>query len=111
MIRIRALLALALSAGAAAITQAQPANDNCANAIPIVPTTAGIMVSGTTLGAATDGATSCGASTSPDVWYTFTLDQARYVQATLQCRGLVGHGDLDPLGLPRHRGQLRGVQR
>ena len=68
------------------MAQAQPANDNCANAIPIVPTTTGVMVSGTTTGATTDGATNCGSSTSPDVWYTFTLDQARFVTATL-CAG------------------------
>src|SRR6185369_11613015 len=34
----------------------------------------------------TDGSTTCGSSTSPDVWYTFTLSDAAFVTADL-CGG------------------------
>jgi hypothetical protein len=47
-----------------------PANDDCANAIPVAP---GGTYSGQTCGANNDGTASCGASSAaPDVWYTYT---------------------------------------
>lgn len=54
----------------ATVAVAQPANDDCASAIPVV---AGTPVSGETLTATDDGDGSCGLSTdSPDVWYSYT---------------------------------------
>ncbi len=61
-------LPLALLAAAAGTALAQPANDNCANAIPVVEGT----YNGTTVGATRDGTGSCGSSsTSIDVWYSY----------------------------------------
>ncbi len=46
----------------------QPANDDCASAIPV----SGGSIGGTTVNATNDGAGTCGASsTSPDVWYLY----------------------------------------
>ncbi|MFO0830350.1 MAG: hypothetical protein U0637_00775 [Phycisphaerales bacterium] len=64
--------------GTLTITQAPPppANDNCANAIPV---TVGASVSLDTTGATDDGAASCGFGGSPghhDVWYSFTAPSA-----------------------------------
>ncbi|MGE0481467.1 MAG: hypothetical protein AB7Q17_13445 [Phycisphaerae bacterium] len=61
-------LALAAALATAALATAQPANNACANAIPVMEGS----YNGTTVGATNDGTGSCGASgTSPDVWYSF----------------------------------------
>jgi hypothetical protein len=61
----------ALALAGAGLTQqlaAQPANNSCANAIPV----AAGSISGTTIGATNDGAGTCGNSAgSPDVWYRY----------------------------------------
>ncbi len=49
-----------------------PANDLCADAIPLAEGT----VSGTTTGAGADGVSTCGSASSPDVWYSFTATAA-----------------------------------
>ncbi|GMU83235.1 MAG: hypothetical protein AMXMBFR47_31060 [Planctomycetota bacterium] len=60
--------ALIVAAAGALPALAQPANNACSNAIPVV---AG-SYSGTTSGATNDGAGTCGASSaSPDVWYSY----------------------------------------
>ncbi|MGE3108672.1 MAG: hypothetical protein AB7G11_12305 [Phycisphaerales bacterium] len=70
---------LMLAAGAAA----QPANNNCANAIPIGNTT----IAGTTVAATNDFAGTCGASTtSPDVWYLYTAPATNTINVTV-CGG------------------------
>lgn len=62
----RALVAAAVASGLPAL--AQPANNACGNAIPVVAGT----YSGTTAGATNDGAGTCGASSgAPDVWYSY----------------------------------------
>jgi hypothetical protein len=81
MTRSPALLAVLAAAGLSGAALAQPANDSCANAIPVTPSAAGSSISGTTVGATVDGSTNCGASTSPDVWYTFTLPHSTYITA------------------------------
>jgi hypothetical protein len=49
---------------------AGPSNDDCANAIPVVP---GGSYSGQTCGATNDGSATCGASAATkDVWYSYT---------------------------------------
>ncbi len=65
-------IALCLGAGAvlSACALAQPANNDCANAIPVID---GGSYNGTLTGATRDGAGTCGSSgNSPDVWYVFT---------------------------------------
>ncbi len=74
-LRLAAFAALALASSAAA----QPANNNCANAIPIGNTT----VAGTTIGATNDGSASCGASASnADVWYLYTAPTGGSITVT-----------------------------
>ncbi len=68
--------ALCLAAPAA---HAQPANNNCANAIPIGNTT----VAGTLVAATNDGSANCGNSTtSADVWYRYIAPATTTITAT-----------------------------
>ena len=65
-------LTLALCVTSAGSLFAQPANDQCANAIAIMCDGGPVVVNGTTAGAATESVPFCGTpSTSPGVWYTF----------------------------------------
>ena len=67
-------------AGTARSAQAQPANDQCFNAILVTPGT----YSGSTAAATNDGSASCGSSsTNRDVWYKVTpTEDAMLVAAT-----------------------------
>jgi hypothetical protein len=56
------------------VPQPPPANDACANAIPVCP---GTPVTGSTSDATVGGTAACGTSnSSPDVWYTYTPQTA-----------------------------------
>jgi len=85
--RSAAWLAGAAALFTASAALAQPANNNCANAINIGNTT----VSGTTIGASNDYSGSiCGASgSSPDVWYRYTASATTTITATM-CGGGTG---------------------
>ncbi|MEM1416470.1 MAG: hypothetical protein AAGH15_16285, partial [Myxococcota bacterium] len=62
-------LALCLALGAQMRANAQPANDTCAAATPIV---AGEVVMGSTIGAAFSNTGFCGTShTAADVWFSY----------------------------------------
>jgi hypothetical protein len=76
----RASFGIAVFLGIAAPALAQPANDQCANAIPIPDNT---PVSGTTVQAGLDGSANCGASESAaDVWYRYTATATGTFSAT-----------------------------
>jgi hypothetical protein len=63
-------------------------NDNCGSAIPLNIGPSPVVVSGTTVGANIDGSSGCG-STAPDVWYSVTPDQDRFLTVNL-CAGAPG---------------------
>jgi len=55
------------------ISYAPPANDDCADAVPVF---ASDTLNGTLAGATNDGDASCGApSTNPDAWYSYTASE------------------------------------
>lgn len=72
-------LTCALTLAAAGAAHAQPANNNCANAVVIGNGT----FSGTTVGATNDGSASCGSSASnADVWYRYVAPATGTITVT-----------------------------
>ncbi len=74
-----------------------PANDLCADAIPlpVAPTlTCGTPTAGTAVSASITGTPGCGNSSNGDVWYTFTATQAaQTIALTDVIRGIEGYAN------------------
>jgi len=72
------VVGLLLILGSVTVANAQPANDNCANATPIIiPTSGTVCSTGTLAGATDDGTyTACETAGSKEVWFTYIVSGA-----------------------------------